>query len=236
MTVIKRSLALLAILVITTALLAGCMEGGANTNDSELANLSAGQHIYFGSYPQSSGTPEPIEWRVLEVKDGKALILSEKLLDCHVYDKKMRDTTWETCSLRKWMVGSFINKAFSAAEKERMIEVTNTNPAPPKEGNTGALFAEGGNDTADKVFCLSYDEVIKYIPDEDDRKTCPTQYATDKGVLSVDGNADWWLRTQGYDNKWAMSVKPYGVINTDGHGVDTDYVGVRPAMWVSCGE
>ena len=94
MTVIKRSLALLAILVITTALLAGCMEGGANTNDSELANLSVGQHIYFGSYPQSSGTPEPIEWRVLEVKDGKALILSEKLLDCHVkISKRTRNTT-----------------------------------------------------------------------------------------------------------------------------------------------
>ena len=45
--------------------------------------ISVGDHIVFGSYPQKSvsGTdtfdPEPIEWRVLDIQDGKALIISE---------------------------------------------------------------------------------------------------------------------------------------------------------------
>ena len=126
-----------------------------------------------------------------------------------------------------------MDKAFSAAEKERIAAVTNANPAPPEEGSTGALFANGGEDTIDSVFCLSYDEAMEYFPGDDGRIAEPTFYAQSRGAAAPSGNSgEWWLRTQGYDNNWAMSVKPYGVIDTDGHGVDADYIGVRPAMWI----
>ncbi len=39
--------------------------------------------ITFGNYKQGAdGEVQPVEWRVLAVKNGKALVISEKLLDC----------------------------------------------------------------------------------------------------------------------------------------------------------
>ena len=44
----------------------------------------AGDHIFFGHYEQDNDLnngPEPIEWRILEVKGDKILLLSEYILD-----------------------------------------------------------------------------------------------------------------------------------------------------------
>lgn len=220
-------------------LFAGCSSGGKNAADSELSGLGAGDVIFFGSYPQSASEPEPIEWRVLEAKDDRVLVISEKILDCRPYNgKEQKETVYADCSLRKWLNGGFMNKAFSSGEKERILKVTNANTAPPEEGDTGALFAEGGEDTEDSVFCLSYDEVVRYFPDEGGTLAEPTDFAVSKGVFTLDTGVrygQWWLRTQGYDNKWAMYAKPIGIIDTDGSGVWNDDIGVRPAMWIRCG-
>ena len=81
------------------------------SSDTESAKeddgISVGDHIVFGNYQQKNvpGTDtygtEPIEWRVLEIRDGNALVISEYLLDTAVYYYDMADVTWETSSLRK---------------------------------------------------------------------------------------------------------------------------------------
>ena len=77
----------------------------------EQKGISVGDHILFGYYPQRSapGTdnfdPEPIEWRVLDIQDRNAVIISEYLLDATVYYFDMADVTWEMSSLRKWLNG-----------------------------------------------------------------------------------------------------------------------------------
>lgn len=51
------------------------------TTVEEDDGITVGDHIMFGNYPQNNGNdPEPVEWRVLEIKDGKALVISEYLL------------------------------------------------------------------------------------------------------------------------------------------------------------
>lgn len=74
----------------------------------------------FGKYEQDNNTSngkEKIEWLVLEVKDGKALVISKYALDCKPYNTSSTNVTWETCSLRNWLNNDFINSAFSATEK-----------------------------------------------------------------------------------------------------------------------
>lgn len=79
-----------------------------------------GHYVSFGKYEQDNNTSngkEKIEWLVLEVKDGKALVISKYALDCKPYNTSSTNVTWETCSLRNWLNNDFINSAFSATEK-----------------------------------------------------------------------------------------------------------------------
>ena len=77
-------------------------------------------NVTFGSYAQdndrSNGT-EPIEWIVLDVQEGKALLLSKYGLSAAGYHDTWDDCTWETCSLRTWLNDRFLNWAFSLEEQ-----------------------------------------------------------------------------------------------------------------------
>ena len=209
--------------------------------------ISVGDHILFGSYPQKgvSGTDTfdnaPIEWRVLDIHDGKALILSEYLLDTSVYYYDMADVTWETSSLRKWLNGTFYDAAFSESEKSLIQTVTIKNPDNPVYGTPG------GNDTEDKVFCLSLEEAQLYFKDANDRMTAPTDYAISHGAaLSNDRMLDngmktgwWWLRSPASSSNRAADADCYGNIDTmrNADGVDGDIVFaetncVRPVVWI----
>ena len=59
--------------------------------------------IIFGSYEQDNDTTngrEPIEWLILDKRDGKALVISKYALDCQPYNTEWVDVTREICSLR----------------------------------------------------------------------------------------------------------------------------------------
>ena len=56
----------------------------------QLKNIKVGSYINFGAYEQDNNTSngkEDVEWLVLEVKDGKALVISKYALDCKQYSK-----------------------------------------------------------------------------------------------------------------------------------------------------
>ena len=134
-------------------------------------NLQVGDTFRFGQYPQgANGKVQPIEWRVLTVENGRALVISEKLLDCVKYNEGYTDVTWETCTLRKWMNGEFLNKAFSSSEQSKIATVTNQNPDNPEYGT------QGGNATQDRIFALSIEEANQYFRNDGDRMAAPTVY------------------------------------------------------------
>ena len=203
---------------------------------SQLTTISVGDHFTFGNYLQGSNEEvEPIEWRVLAVENGKALVISEKLLDCVQYNEKYVNVTWETCTLRKWMNGEFINKAFSSSEQAKIATVTNQNLDNP-EYNT-----EGGNATQDKIFALSIDEANQYFSNDDDRMAAPTGYAKKQGAYVSDSysltsgekTGWWWLRSPGRNGDLAASVDGDGDIYLYGDYVGNNYVAVRPAFWLN---
>ena len=150
----------------------------------------AGETLTFGRYPQDedSDTPSPLKWRILEINDGAALLISEYVLEQYRYHDTREDITWEKSNVRSYLNGlsaafnkngidhygkGFIDKAFTAEERRWIKQVTNKNPAAPEEWNS----TPGGNDTEDKVFLLSRDEALKYFSTNKSRIASPTAYA-----------------------------------------------------------
>ncbi len=193
------------------------------------SELNAGDEFTFGSYEQdndlTNGT-EPIEWQVLTVEDGRALVISKYTLDYRQYHSSAVDVTWQTCALRTWLNEEFLNNAFSDAEKSRIAEVRNNNPDSSK------YLTEGGNDTEDLLFLLSIDEADQYFSSASARKGIPTTYAIARNTLeNTARNRKWMLRSPGEDKTDAAYVNSDGQINKIGSSV-TSVNAVRPAFWL----
>lgn len=201
----------------------------------KLKVAKAGDYVFFGEYEQDNNTSngkEDIEWLVLEIKDGKALVISKYALDCKQYNTSYTDVTWETCTLRKWLNNDFINAAFSADEKAMIPTVTVSADKNPQ------YSTNPGNATQDQVFLLSVPEANKYFSSYSARQCKPTDFAVANGTWESDvGNCWWWLRSPGYDQSRAATVKhsgdvpSFGDVGGLGHGVAGGDA-VRPALWI----
>ena len=197
----------------------------------DLKACKAGDYVIFGAYEQDNNTSngkENIEWLVLEVKDGKVLVISKYALNCKQYNSEFTDVTWETCSLRKWLNSEFLNAAFSAEERSIIPTVT-VSADKSLEYSTNP-----GKATQDQVFLLSIAEANKYFDSNSMRQCKPTAYAKAQGV-HVDennGNVLWWLRSPGSDQDFAARVSSVGGVNVLGGYVDIYFSAVRPALWI----
>ena len=80
-----------------------------------------GNIVTYGHYEQDNNTSngkEAIEWQVLAVDGDKILVISRYGLDAQPYNTKDTSVTWETCSLRSWLNGSFLFDAFDIEERQ----------------------------------------------------------------------------------------------------------------------
>ena len=196
---------------------------------SEMESVSVGDHFSFGSYPQTAkGEVQPIEWRVLDLKDGKALVISEKLLDYVPYNTTRTDMTWNDCSLRKWMNNDFLNKAFSEEEQKKIAPFAN-------ENLTNRYGVEGGKPTYDKIFALNVKQAEQYFSSENDRIAYITDYVYIKSSGNEERSEFWWLRSPGFFAYYASFVYYNGDVYEYGNNVDYDKIAVRPALWVKVG-
>ena len=204
----------------------------------KLKEAKVGDIVLFGTYEQDNhaSTGEGnIEWLVLAKKDNKILVISNKALDCQPYNTSFTAVTWESCSLRNWLNGTFLDAAFSSEEQTQILNTSvsaNTNP----EYDT-----DSGSSTTDKVFLLSIDEVNKYFDNEETRKCVPTAYATANGAYIGSSygevnNCWWWLRSPGVSQFLAATISSFGAVNSFGYDVDGDDFCVRPAMWIDIGD
>lgn len=204
-------------------------------SDDFITICPVGGTFFFGSYEQDnniSNGKEDIEWLVLAKEDGKALVISRYALDCQRFNTTCTPVTWETCSLRKWLNGTFINDAFSADEQNLILSTTVTADDPP------LTSASPGNNTTDKVFLLNITEVDKYFRSRDMMQCLPTPYAVAQGAYqskgeTVDGKLTcyWWLRSA-YDSIYVATIETDGTILGDQDYVDSEDGSVRPAFWV----
>lgn len=227
----KKTLFITLVLVLLVAFLCSC--GSQPSIQKQLQNAEVRDYVTFGSYEQDNKTSngaEPVEWRVLEIKDGRALLISKYALDFKPYHTSFTDITWEDCSLRKWLNNDFINTAFTEEEKAMIPTVT-------VSADTEADWAtDPGNDTQDKVFLLSVKEAKQYFSiNQVDRQCEPTEYAEAMGAYSGNdiwtNTCNWYLRSTGANFQFnATEVFSSGEI-FDASQVHL-YLAIRPALWV----
>jgi len=202
------------------------------------SDVKAGDEVQFGAYEQDNNAlngAEAIDWIVLEVKDGKALLLSRYILDVSYFYPDEASFYWSNSTVRQFFEGEFADRAFTDEEKAKM---TLTNVKILQNDYYEDLPTDEGADA--RIFILSIEELVSYLG-EDGLKAAATEYAKNRegtGLnLPVLGDgASYWVRNYG------CSFKAVGTITVDGEydpygafwwvGCSR---GLRPAMWITVG-
>lgn len=195
-----------------------------------------GNYVTFGSYPQTADGDDmtAIEWLILAREGKKALLISRYGLDVQEYHTTYGTAiTWQTCSLRTWLNSTFLNKAFTATEQSAILM---TNVDNSKDQGYSGYSTDGGDNTEDKVFLLSYAEANKYlgISEECNEELSieATAYAKKQGAFTNENDKTaWWLRSPGIAKGTATFVASLSSIGFK--NVDDSDLAVRPALWVN---
>lgn len=183
-----------------------------------------GDIINYGAY----------NWRVLEVSNTGTLIITEDIITLRWYHNKFENITWENAAVRQYLNNEFFN---TFDEKDRIQKVINTNPGSPWFKTTG------GNDTGDKIFLLSLEEVCTYFGNSTEKlhnKVKQTWFIDDENNAARQAKYNnelhsWRLRSPGYYGKTAASINIHGHVYVRGngvHGTPKDGGGIRPALWL----
>lgn len=234
----KKSISILLCLMLCLGI---CAAAGKTEAD---AYVSAGDTVTMGEWGG-----EEITWRVLEVKeDGTCVLLSEYGLDARAFHTENTEVAWETCSLRAWLNDTFVQTAFTEAQKSRLVPTVVENPGNAYWG-TGA-----GHTTVDIAYLLSLEEVGRYFNvdpynDAEARSLIclPTETAVRNGANTLDaglleifqsdsaytllpGACIWWLRSPGELGNTAACVIYSGYVGIGGFEVNAAEVCVRPVI------
>lgn len=178
-----------------------------------IPSIRVGNTIKLGNY---GGI---LEWEVLEIKDGNALVICTELIDTKKFNEAASATSWQKCMLRQWLNNTFYQHVFSAEEKNSILCKT-----VPAHHNPQRPWVDPGADSKDYVFLLSYVEVEKYpqIKKVERENTARAGY-----------EQKWWLRTPGWNTSLACYVNELGeVVVWEAAANVTKQYGVRPAMWL----
>ena len=195
---------------------------GADGFEKGLPMTEGAKTVLFGRFQD-----KPIRWRILDRVEGKALLLSSRVLDNRSFHNRKEPATWATCDLRQWLNGEFLELAFDPDQRERIVESEIADAGNSEYGTSGPA------PTSDRIFCLSEAEVLRYCPTAAKRRAKATDYACSQGAWQDNrGESDWWLRTPGSNHRSAIDVME-GCCFTAGWDIDTNRCGVRPALWLS---
>ena len=238
----KKTIVLALAVVIAAFSLALWLIGGDNSKNSgssyaqlEETKERVGSIIKFGG----------MDWRVLNVQGKRALIITENIIELRRYNVELKEVTWETCTLRKYLNGEFYAK-FTKEDQGRIAETKISNPDNLWYGT------KGGNDTTDKIFLLSLEEADKYFGNSGDYiNKIRKEHKDGKWVPANDGygfsNENdsgriakyndkalwWWLRSPGYSSKIAVLVYVDGTVYVHGSDVSNGNLGLRPALFLN---
>ena len=193
-------------------------------------NLEVGNLVQFGDYV----------WRVLDVEEDRALLLTEYVIFNRVYYHGMSApsameivTTWETSGIRNYLNGNFFNR-FDPEDQERIAATTVINDDNQWFGT------DGGNDTTDRIFLLSIEEVVRYFGDSGLLNNQPArataindEYNPYREAFNLDGLVSmWWLRSPGTrpGNAAIIHWTSSSILMTG--WIVSNTSGVRPALWL----
>ena len=195
--------------------------------NSIYSQYNAGTTHTFGAQNHGAST-QGIVWKGLERNGNKALLISKYIIDRQKFNESAEATNWEHSSIRKWLNNYFYKIAFTETEKSKILTTALKNTPNQQHGTSS------GNDTNDKIFLLSADEVQKYYKTFNETRCQVTLFAKNNGAY-CDGAyfGYWWLRTAGQLPQNASYIFYTGGISQMGYDVTGTIFGVRPAMWIS---
>ena len=185
-----------------------------------------GDTIYYGKYEQDGNNEngeELIEWIVLGKKDNDILLISNNILE------KMRFGTsyyWEKSEIREWLNNKFYNNAFTENEKSNIQKMITS------------------NNTEDKVFCLSAEEVRILFSSDWYRIAYPTQKLLKEGFKVWSDSlesGEWWTRSisTARNGKGVVPVEGDGNVRSAGTNelAPEEYtytdIGARPTICIN---
>lgn len=199
--------------------------------------MQVGDKILFGNY----------DWQVLDIQNDRALIITENIIEQRPYHNAYVGITWADCSLRKYLNGEFYDR-FNKDDKSRICPVINKNPDNQWYG------IKGGEDTRDRIFLLSIEEVVcKYFGDSSSKLYNPGKNQrywfqrkdenNGRRIARLEANKEqiwwWWIRTPGRVNVKAVYIHGDGNIGIQGNNILKGNIadgkctgGVRPALWL----
>jgi len=179
------------------------------------------------------------DYLVLDIQDDKALLLSDFSIIQRVYHDELTDVTWEKSWVRHYLNTDFFCR-LKRKNRKKIIKTRIKNHDNLWHGT------KGGNDTHDKIFLLSLDEVDKYFGNSGDYQNKRQQvhpigqdkpyydglcinndYNKDRVALATfvnlghffDMNCAWWLRSPGKCSSKAAYVDIDGIVCVDGYDV-----------------
>ena len=173
---IKRliCLALLSVMLIPAISVAATAQAIKGYHDQ------AYQYVSFGRYPQTAkGDEEPVRWRVLSVKDNKALLLSDLVLDVRPVHSRAYQS-WADSELHQWLNGEFADRLLSGEEKKALLSEKDCAGVDLPSSDLMKKEAYGFKTNAS-------------------RKAGATEYAAQKGVHRK--NAVYWTSTPSTSKK-----------------------------------
>lgn len=155
-------------------------------NSANNSGLKIGDTFILGNYEilsedwDSAYTPRTsvdsfkmvsLEWRILDINGSEAVAIPIHVLrrgpvpfDDNGIEKRLnKELTWENASVREWLNNDFYNSVFSESEKKVILTTPLKNNGVEDHGNVSCP------DTFDNVWLLSYEEVLKYMPNPNDR-------------------------------------------------------------------
>lgn len=202
-----------------------------------MEDFNIGSTMPFGDY----------NWRILDIKNNTALIITENIIEHRAYHDVYKDITWADCSLRKYLNGEFYDK-FNVTDKSRISPVINKNPDNQWYGS------KGGEDTEDSIFLLTIEDVVcRYFGDSSEKLYNPGKNQrywferkdknNSKRIARLEANKEgiwwWWLRSPGRVNVKAVYIHGDGNIGIQGNNILKGNIsdgictgGVRPALWL----
>ncbi len=221
--------AIAASIVVPQVVIPAREKAAVNSVMQTIASSQIGETVQFGEYEQDndeSNGKEPITWRILAIEDDKALLITEKALDCKPYYSKSfvgEDYTvygrinYSRSDLCAWLSNKFTPTAF------------------PKNAEQDAICTE--------PFCLTEDEARNYFTSNEDRICEPTEYAKAQGVEEIESSCAWWLSSpvpSEWEITWYYKKIVYisaGCVQAEtgaigNNDLSSKTVAVRPAIWV----
>ena len=204
-----------------------------------IEDASVGDTVLFGTYEQDndfSNGKEEIEWIVLDKMDNQLMVMSRYGLDTQEFydydtDQQWDSPIWAETTLRRWLNTDFLNNAFTNIEKSMILKVNNVTEDNVKYGTSG------GKDSQNQIFILSEAEFNNYLHDDSLKLCSATAYALKNGAYKGDNAYTlWWLRNTGEGLETSMFVTSDGKVEQRGVNHRSEYIAVRPAMWIKISE